>query len=68
MKKPKLNRIKIALVERGITNKSLAEKIGVARETVSRWCTNDSQPSIETLFEIAKVLKVEARELLVTNK
>lgn len=64
MSKTKYNRIKIVLIEKEKTSKWLAEALGKDKSTVSRWCTNDMQPSIETLFEIAKVLEVEARELL----
>lgn len=67
-KKQIYNRIKAVLAETGVSNRELADKIGVAPETVSRWCTNDTQPSIETLFEVAKVLDVDARELLVKAK
>lgn len=61
------NRIKIVLVEKKMTNKALAEKLGISPQSVSRWCTNDQQPSIETLFKIAKVLKVNVRELLMAT-
>jgi transcriptional regulator with XRE-family HTH domain len=68
MEKEKYNRIKVALAEKGVTNKKLAEALGVAPQTVSRWCTNDMQPSIEMLFAIAKYLKIDVRELLVSTK
>ena len=58
------NRLKIVLAEKKRTGKWLAEKLGKNEATVSRWCTNESQPSIETLFEIAKALDVNVRELL----
>ena len=67
-KKISYNRIKAALAENNVTNKQLADKLKVAPETVSRWCTNDTQPSIETLYEIAKTLDVNIRELLVPTK
>lgn len=67
MEKRDLNRIKAALAENKIKNKALAEKLGVANSTVSNWVTNSSQPSIETLFEIADFLKVDVRTLLVSN-
>lgn len=63
-----LNRLKIVLVERKRTGKWLAETLGKNEATVSRWCTNESQPSLETLFAIAKILKVDMRELLVSTK
>ena len=63
-----LNRLKVVLVEKKRTGKWLAEKLGKNEATVSRWCTNESQPSLETLFAIAKALNVDVRELLVSTK
>jgi putative transcriptional regulator len=68
MPKRNLNRIKAVLAEKNITNRELANELGKAETTFSRWCTNDMQPSVETLFEIAKVLKVDVRKLLVSTK
>ena len=68
MKKGRYNRIKVILAEKGVTNKKLAQALQVAQPTVSRWCTNDMQPSLETLFQIATYLKVDVRELLVAPK
>lgn len=68
MAKKAINRIKIVLVEQGRTNKWLADKIGKNTTTVSRWCTNDMQPSLETLLLIADTLKVDVRELLNSTK
>ncbi|PSL49498.1 helix-turn-helix protein [Chitinophaga niastensis] len=62
------NRIKAVLAEKGRANKWLAVAVDVNINTVSKWCTNKIQPSVETLFEIAEALDVEARELLVTRK
>ncbi|PWB26250.1 helix-turn-helix transcriptional regulator [Flavobacterium sp. HTF] len=62
-----LNRIKVVLVENNRSNKELAKHLGKTVSTVSRWCTNDYQPSIETLYEISKFLKVDIRELLVST-
>lgn len=63
-----LNRIKIVLVEKGKTSKWLSEKLNKDKSTVSRWCTNDIQPSLETLFEIAKVLEVSPKDLINDSK
>lgn len=63
-----LNRLKVVLVERKRTGKWLAEKLGKNEATVSRWCTNEFQPSLETLFAIAKALNVDVRDLLVSTK
>ncbi|HLP11165.1 MAG TPA: helix-turn-helix transcriptional regulator [Flavobacteriales bacterium] len=62
------NRIKAVLAEKDKTNIWLADKLGKNKTTVSKWCTNDVQPTIETLFEVAKVLDVDVRELLVPTK
>ena len=61
----KINRIKVVLVERDKTNKWLAEQLGKDYSTVSKSCTNTTQPNLETLIQIAKVLGVEVQELLV---
>ena len=63
-----LNRIKVVLVEKKKTGKWLAETLGKNEATVSRRCANVSQPSIETLFAIAKVLNVDMKDLLVSAK
>jgi putative transcriptional regulator len=62
------NRIKAVLAEQQKTNLWLAEKLDMSPNTVSKWSTNTMQPTIETLFRIAKALNVEARDLLVTSK
>lgn len=66
--KKNYNRIRVVLAEQDRTNKWLAEKIEKNRTTVSRWCTNNMQPSIETLAEIAEILNVDIRELLLPTK
>ena len=66
--KKQINRIRVVLAEKDRTNKWLSEKVGKNRTTISRWCTNDMQPSLETLVEIAEVLDVDIRELLVPTK
>ena len=59
-----LNRIKVVLVEKKRTNKWLAAQLGKDPATVSKWCTNTSQPGLETLLQIANVLEVDVKELL----
>lgn len=59
-----LNRIKVVLVEKKRTSKWLSEQLGINPSTVSKWCTNTSQPDIETLIKISKLLEVELCELL----
>ena len=65
--KRNFNRIKAVLAERGKTNILLAEQLDRNKTTVSKWCTNDIQPTVESLFEIAKVLEVDVRTLLVSS-
>lgn len=60
----KLNRIKTALVDNGKTNKWLAEQLGKDPATVSKWCTNACQPSLEMMITISKLLKVDLNELV----
>jgi putative transcriptional regulator len=62
------NRIKAVLAEKRQTNIWLAEKLNKNKTTVSKWCTNDIQPPLETLFEIARVLGVDVKDLLVSEK
>lgn len=59
-----INRIKVMLAEKKRTNKWLAEQLGKDPATVSKWCTNSSQPSIETLLKIAELLDVNYTELV----
>ncbi len=63
-----INRLKVVLVEQQRTGKWLAETLGKNEATVSRWCTNESQPSLETLVEIANALKIDVKDLLVSTK
>lgn len=60
----KINRLKIVLVEQGKTGKWLAGQLGKNDATVSRWCSNTSQPSLEMLMKIASILNVDARRLI----
>lgn len=59
-----INRIKVMLAEKKKTNKWLAEQLGVNPATVSKWCTNASQPSLESLVKIAELLDVNYTDLL----
>lgn len=68
MAKKAVNRLKVVLVEQGRTNKWLADKLGKNATTVSRWCINYIQPSLETLVQISDALNVNVRELIVANR
>lgn len=63
-----INRLKVVLVEQKRTGKWLAETLGKNEATISRWCTNEVQPSLETLNDIAKILGVDIKDLLVSTK
>ena len=60
-----VNRIKLVLVEKKRTNKWLSDQMGVTTSTVSKWCTNSSQPSLPSLLKIADLLEVDIKELIV---
>lgn len=68
MESQKINRIKIALVENGKTGKWLAEQVGKNEATVSRWCSNKIQPSLDTLVRISELLDIDVKDLIVSNK
>lgn len=63
-----INRLKVVLVEQNKTGKWLAETLEKNEATVSRWCTNEMQPSLETLIKIANALDVDVKDLLVSTK
>lgn len=62
------NRIKVVLAEKRRTNKWLAEVLDKDPATVSKWCTNNSQPSVELLYKIAEALDTDVKDLLRSNK
>lgn len=62
------NRIKVVLVDKKRTNKWLSEQLGCAPTTVSKWCTNVSQPPMETFVKIAELLDVDINDLLRMEK
>ncbi len=59
-----LNRLKVVLAEKKRTNKWLAEQLGKNPATISKWCTNNAQPTLENLLQIAKCLEVDINELV----
>ncbi len=63
----RINRLKVVLVEQNRTGKWLAEQLGKNEATVSRWCSNSSQPSLEMLVKIALILNVDPRELITSK-
>ena len=66
-KKDYHNRIRVVLADKQITNRWLAEQMGVTDMTVSRWKTNKIQPSMSQFVEIARLLQVDIKDLLEVN-
>ena len=64
MNKKAINRLKVVLAEHSRTNKWLAEQLKKNETTISRWCTNEVQPSLDTLVEISKLLNIDVKELI----
>lgn len=64
MEEHSINRIKVVLAEQNKTNRWLAESIGKSEITISRWVQNKSQPSLEQLVQVAKLLSVSPKELI----
>ena len=60
----KLNRIRVVLAERDLNNKWLADKLGKDQATVSKWITNTTQPNLETMMQIARILETQVDDLL----
>ena len=59
-----LNRLKVILVEKKKSNLWLSKELGCSPTTVSKWCTNSSQPPLEMMMKIAKVLDIEIMDLI----
>lgn len=64
----KINRIKAVLAEQNRTSKWLAEQLGRDQATISKWCTNTYQPSLEMLVKIAELLNVDVRDLIIKTE
>ena len=64
----KLNRLKVIIAEKDLSNIWLSENLGVCQATVSKWMTKFSQPNLETLIINSKILNVEVAELICTDE
>jgi len=62
------NRLKVVLAEQNKSGKWLALQLGKTENTISRWVRNINHPTVEQLFDIAKILNVDVKELLNSNK
>lgn len=63
----KINRLKLVLVEKEKSGKWLADQLGKSTCTVSKWCSNTTQPDLQTLTKIAQLLNVDTRDLLIPS-
>lgn len=68
MSKKAINRLKAILAEQGKTNKWLAVQLKKSETTTSRWCSNNTQPSVENMLAISKLLGIDVKDLLHTTK
>ena len=68
MEVKKINRLKVVMAEKDLSNTWLSERLGVSQATVSKWMTNFSQPNLETLIKISKILNVDLNELVRANE
>lgn len=64
MENKKLNRLRIVMAEKDLSNMWLSENLGVSQATVSKWVTNFSQPNLEMLIKISKLLEVDVNDLI----
>ena len=64
MEKKNLNRLRVIIAEKNLTNKWLSVQLGVGQATISKWVQNNAQPNLEMLIKIAKVLNVDLNELV----
>ena len=64
MAEKKLNRLKVVLAEKNLSNKWLSEQLGVGQATISKWVTNSSQPNLEMLLRMSECLQVSLEELV----
>ncbi len=68
MKRKRINRLKVVLAEKGMTNKQLAEILDKDPAVISKWVTNVAQPNVEMFIQLAKILEVSVDELLWTEE
>lgn len=64
--KKEINRLKVVLAEKKRTNRWLAAQLSKNEATISKWCTNTTQPSLDDLVLIAKCLEVDTKDLLLS--
>jgi transcriptional regulator with XRE-family HTH domain len=67
MKRKRINRLKVVLAEKGMTNKQLSEILDKDPAVISKWVTNAAQPNVETFIQLAKILDVSVDDLLWTE-
>lgn len=68
MEQKNLNRSRVIIAEKCLTNKWLSEQLGVSQATVSKWVQNYAQPNLEMLIKISKLLNIDISELIRTDE
>lgn len=64
MESKNLNRLRVVIAEKNVTNKWLSEQLGIGQATISKWVTNTSQPNLEMLVKLSKVQEVDMKDLV----
>ena len=64
MESKNLNRLRVIIAEKNLSNKWLSEQLGIGQATVSKWVTNSAQPNVEMLIKLSKVLQVDVNDIL----
>ena len=64
MENKNLNRLRVVIAEKNLSNKWLSEQLGVGQATISKWVTNSSQPNLEMLIKLSKILDIDMKELV----
>ena len=64
MEQKNLNRLRVIIAEKNLTNKWISEQLGVGQATVSKWVQNNAQPNLEMLIKISKLLNIDINELI----
>ena len=64
MESKKLNRLRVVIAEKNLSNKWLSEQLGVGQATISKWVTNSSLPNLEMLIKISKLLEIDVNDLI----
>ena len=64
MESKNLNRLRVVIAEKNLSNKWLSEQLGIGQPTISKWVTNSAQPNLEQLIKLSKILEVDINDLI----